>query len=336
MDSLTHIVLGAVIGEGIAGKKIGKQALLIGALAQSLPDIDSVASLWLNSTDDLLAHRGITHSILFAILSSLILAAIFRWVHRTKDMAYRQWIIFLGTEIFTHILLDACNNYGTGWFEPFNHYRVSFNILFVADPFFTIGSLIATVALLILKTKSNARQYWVTFGLCTSFLYITYALYNKTVINTAVDKNLDRQHIVTTRWFTTPTALNTWLWYVVAEDDKGYHLGYRSVFDSKDSIHFRYFPRNEAVLKELSDQPVVKTLERFAQGYYTIDNHGDTLVFNDLRFGQIMGWRNPDARFVFHYYLQHPDANLLVIQRGRFEGWDKQSVHALITRIKGN
>ena len=62
MDSLTHIVLGASIGEAIAGKRLGKKALVIGAIANSFPDIDIVASFWLPLTKDLLAHRGFTHS----------------------------------------------------------------------------------------------------------------------------------------------------------------------------------------------------------------------------------------------------------------------------------
>ena len=57
MDSLTHIVLGACIGEAMLGKKLGKKAMLIGAIAQSLPDIDFVAALWLGPAENLLAHR---------------------------------------------------------------------------------------------------------------------------------------------------------------------------------------------------------------------------------------------------------------------------------------
>ena len=52
MDSLTHIVLGAAIGELMAGRKLGKKALLIGAIANSLPDIDFVASFWLDPARD--------------------------------------------------------------------------------------------------------------------------------------------------------------------------------------------------------------------------------------------------------------------------------------------
>lgn len=44
MDSITHIAIGACMGEVFAGKQLGKQALLWGVLAQSIPDIDFIAS----------------------------------------------------------------------------------------------------------------------------------------------------------------------------------------------------------------------------------------------------------------------------------------------------
>ena len=59
MDSITHIALGACIGEAFFEKGFGKKAMLWGALAQSIPDIDFVASFWMSTADDLLAHNGI-------------------------------------------------------------------------------------------------------------------------------------------------------------------------------------------------------------------------------------------------------------------------------------
>lgn len=67
MDSLTHIVLGACIGEVMLDKNAGRKAMLWGALAQSVPDIDFIAGMWMPVSTELLAHRGITHSFLFAI-----------------------------------------------------------------------------------------------------------------------------------------------------------------------------------------------------------------------------------------------------------------------------
>lgn len=68
MDSLTHIVLGAAVGELMAGKKLGKRSWLAGAFFQTVPDFDFIAGIWCTPAEDLLAHRGFTHSFLFIIL----------------------------------------------------------------------------------------------------------------------------------------------------------------------------------------------------------------------------------------------------------------------------
>ncbi|MCP2937538.1 hypothetical protein NK983_33070, partial [Salmonella enterica subsp. enterica serovar Typhimurium] len=67
-----------------------------------------------------------------------------------------------------------------------------------------------------------------------------------------------------------------------------------------------------------------------------VEKWNDTLVFNDLRFGQIIGWENKRGRFVFHYYLQHPEDNELVVQQGRFAGWNRQTFFSMLRRIRGN
>src|ERR1043165_4338618 len=117
MDSLTHIVLGAAIGEALLGKKIGRKAMLWGALADTIPDFDVFAS---------------------------------------PCVSQAQQLFFLG--MFTHILIDALTSYGTGWFEPFSSYRVSFNTIFVADLFYTIPFLICVIIALIAKSESERRK----------------------------------------------------------------------------------------------------------------------------------------------------------------------------------
>jgi len=54
-----------------------------------------------------------------------------------------------------------------------------------------------------------------------------------------------------------------------------------------------------------------------------------------LRFGQVAGWENPKANFAFQYFLNPSYNNTLVVQRGRFKGWNKKKLIALYDRIKG-
>jgi len=173
-------------------------------------------------------------------------------------------------------------------------------------------------------------------GLGISSLYLLYCLFNKSRIDSDVKNILQKQKITFSRYFTTPAPFQNWLWYVVAGNDSGYYVGFRSVFDSRKEIAFQYFPRNDSLLKPLKGSQELDRLIRFSQQFYTVEKWKDTLVFNDLRFGQVMGWQSPREKFVFHYFLQPPINNTLVVQRGRFEGWNRQTAGSFIKRIKGN
>lgn len=336
MDSVTHIVLGACIGEAMLGKKIGKRGMLYGAIAQSLPDLDVLASLWLDPVSDLLAHRGFTHSILCCVLISPLLAWTAARYHRARGISFLQWSLFFITELFTHIFLDAFNNYGTGWFEPFSHLRVSFNALYVADPLFTLFPLIGAIALIVLRRKSRQRRVWWKMPIIVCACYLALSLVNKFTVQRAVMRSLAEQHIPHERYFTTPAPLQNLLWMVVSGNDSGYYVGYRSALDTQQKMNFRYFPTNSGYLDTIVHYKNVQQLIRFSQGFFTIEKWGDTLVFNDLRFGQIIGWQEPKERFVFHYYLTSSASNDLVVQRGRFSKWDKKVLHRFLRRIFGN
>jgi inner membrane protein len=336
MDSLTHIALGACMGEAFAGRTVGRKAMLWGALAQSIPDIDFLAAFWLDTVSNLLAHRGFTHSLLFCLIIALLFSYLAERWHRPHNISYRRWLAFFASVIFVHLFIDAFNNYGVGWFEPFSHSRVSFNAIYVADPFFSIWPGIAFAALILLRRRHAARSFWWKFGLIMSFLYLSYSLVNKMTINRQVKRILAKQNIQYKRYFTTPAPFQNWLWFVVAGDEKGYYTGYCSVFDSKDSISLRYSAVNDSLLQPFDSNPDLAKLRRFSQGYYTAERYANTVVFNDLRFGQVIGWHNPAERFAFYYYLQYPQENALVVQRGRFAKWDAAVIKSLWNRIRGN
>ena len=335
MDTLTHIVLGACIGEAIAGNQLGKKALLLGALAQNIPDIDIVASFWLPTTADLLAHRGFTHSILFALLLSPLLAWFSVRVSLASGMSLRRWLFFWGLQVFIHIFIDAFNVYGTGWFEPFSHYRVSFNTLFVADPLLSIWPLIALLVLLVIRKNNPKRKLLALLALSLSSVYLLMSITFKLIIDNRVAQNLRNNKATYSRFFTTPTPLNILLWYIVVQKGSGYSTGYSSILDSKREINYYYSPRNESLLSMPCDTTDRNNLLRFSQGYYTTELRHDSLVFNDLRFGEILGWEQEHPQPVFYYYLQYPGSNKLIVQRGRFAGWDKAAIKRFIWRIGG-
>ena len=336
MDSLTHITLGACMGEAFTGKTLGKKAMLWGALAQSIPDIDFIASFWMNTSSNLLAHRGFTHSFLFCIIITPLFALLAEYFHRPHNISLKNWMLFFFSVIFIHIFLDAFNNYGVGWLEPFSHKRFSFNMIYVADPLFSIWSFLACLAFIYFRKNTIYRKKIWRLGLGCTVVYLLICIAIKIKIDTDVKTIFQKQNISYKRYFTTPAPLQNLLWYVVAGTDSGYYVGFRSIFDSKKQIDFQYFSRNKALLDSVKDHEDLQKLIRFSQQFYTVENINDTLVFNDLRFGQIIGWQNPKEKFVFHYYLQHPNDNTLVVQRGRFEGWNQKTITSLFKRMKGN
>lgn len=335
MDTLTHIALGACIGELFTDKQFGKKAMLWGALAQSIPDIDFISVAWLGPTEELLAHRGFTHSILFGIMITFFLAVTAERFHRPHNISLKKWIFFLGTEILVHLVIDAFNNYGVGWFEPFSDRRISFHTIFVADPFFSLPSGIACLALILLRTDHFRRVAWAKAGISFTVIYLLYGVFNKIQVNKDIRDLAQKQELQYTRSFITPTPFNTWLWFVVLEQKDGYQIGYRSFFDNSDSLQLTWFPRNEHLLQQVRDHEEVINLQKFSQGYYTLEQRGDTLVFNDLRFGQEVGWYDPRQPFAFHYFLSHPNDNKLVVQRGRFAQWNEATFRSFLNRIRG-
>ena len=67
MDSLTQIVLGAAVGEAVLGKKVGNKAMLYGAIAGTIPDLDVISSFFTDTVTALEIHRGFTHSVFFLL-----------------------------------------------------------------------------------------------------------------------------------------------------------------------------------------------------------------------------------------------------------------------------
>lgn len=323
------------MGEVILGHKIGKKALLIGAFAQSVPDLDFISALWLTPAQQLLAHRGISHSFLFICLAAPFLGFFFRKLLRNR-VRVQYLTLFFMLEMLIHILLDAFNNYGVGWFEPFSRVRVSFNTIYVADVVMTIFPLIVVMILIFLPSSSKPRIRWAKSGIGWVSAYIFICIFNKILISQQVNRSFVDGKISQSGYFTTPAPLQSLLWMVVADDGKGFYIGYRSLFDKKSRINFSYFPKNEHLLEAVADHKEVSLLRRFSQGFYTVEKWNDTLVFNDLRFGQIIGWHDPKEKFVFHFFLRHPHENRLVIQRGRFAKWDRKAITIFLKRILGN
>lgn len=118
MDSLTQLALGAAVGEAVAGRKMGNKAMIWGALAGTIPDLDVVSGLWMNDIESMAFHRGISHSILFCIVAPFVFAWFGKWFyqnHGARNIFYERfwqvvWIILSVTMILGFGYLSVTNS----------------------------------------------------------------------------------------------------------------------------------------------------------------------------------------------------------------------------------
>ena len=335
MDSLTHVVLGAAIGEAVLGKRIGRKAMLWGALADTIPDFDVFASPCVTQAQQLLVHRGFTHSFLFLLIMSPLLGWLFCKIFKKTDVHWKEWTQLFFFGLLTHIVLDSLTAYGTGWFEPFSHYRVSFNTIFVADPFYTLPFLICLLIGLIAKNGSPKRVKWNNAGLYISTIYLLFTIINKWHVHNEIEGAFRKKNITTNDFVTTPTPLNNFLWMVFSADSTGYWMGYYSVFDKTNDVDFFRVQRNDSLLKPYENGESAKLLKRFSKGYYCMTEHEGDVYFNDLRFGQVGGWNGADPAFVFSFKLADDGKSQQSLDRTKFKSSMKEVFFSLIQRAKG-
>ena len=104
MDSLTQIILGAAVGEAALGKKIGNRAMVWGAIAGTIPDLDVIANGFMTPIDALAFHRGPTHSALYLSIFSLLLG----WsVHFLYEQKWHKWVGLSAWSILVVALFGA-------------------------------------------------------------------------------------------------------------------------------------------------------------------------------------------------------------------------------------
>ncbi|QNK78464.1 metal-dependent hydrolase [Winogradskyella sp. PAMC22761] len=332
MDSLTQIVLGAAVGEVVLGRKVGNKAILYGAIAGTIPDLDVFASYFTDTVSALAIHRGFTHSILF----SVIFAPIFGWIvsryETYKDFKGWSWLFFWA--LITHPMLDAHTTWGTQFFWPLD-LRLAFKTIFVIDPLYTIPFLVFLILTMFQKRTSEKRRLYNGIGLTLSTVYLAFTFILKDLAINQFEDALLNQNINYKQIDTRPSALNTILWNANVETENNYLLGTYSFFDTKP-ISFETYPKNHELLGDLINNEKVKRMIAISEGWYTITKSEDKLYYNDLRFG-LLSTESQSQNFVFKYLIDlDTSGNVNFIEQEKTQRDGKKLMSDLWKRIKGN
>ena len=332
MDSLTQIVLGAAVGEVVLGKKIGNKAMLYGAIAGTIPDLDVFASYFTDTVTALSIHRGFTHSILFSIL----FAPVFGWIvsryEAFKNFKSWSWLFFWA--FVTHPILDAHTTWGTQLFWPFD-LRLAFKTIFVIDPIYTLPFLVFLILTMRQKRTAKKRRIYNKIGLLTSSSYLVLTFLLKWLAFNQFESALKTQNIAYLEIDTRPSPLNTILWSANVETEDAYLLGNYSFFDTQP-ITFKSYPKNHELLGDLVKNESIKRMISISEGWYTINKKNDNLYFNDLRFG-LLDLKPKSENFVFKYKIDVDNSgNVHFVEEPKDKRDGKKLLSELWKRLKGN
>lgn len=332
MDSFTQIVLGAAVGEAVLGKKVGNKAMLYGAIAGTIPDLDTFAGLFVDTVTAIEIHRSFTHSILFAVIFSPLLGGLISKIERGSPATWKNWswLVFWG--LITHSLLDAFTTWGTQILWPLKT-EFAFKSVFVIDPLYTFPFLICLVLAFRQKKDNPKRGFYNRLGLMLSTAYLVVGQGLKGLAFQQFENSLQAENVHYLQIETRPSPMNTILWKANVELEKAYLVGDYSLFD-KQAIRFSRYPKNHHLLGDLSHHPKVLRLIAISKGWYTISQKDGCLVFNDLRFGKLDP-SDVNSPFVFAYQLRKTPAGLHVVELKEKPEDAKKMLSSLWNRIWG-
>lgn len=331
MDSLTQIVLGAAVGEATLGKKVGNKAMIYGAIAGTIPDLDVFVGKFFDTVTALEMHRGFSHSIVFALLLSPILGYFLSKIHPEAKFKNWTWMMFWG--LFTHPLLDAFTTWGTQLFWPFE-IRLAFKSIFVIDPIYTLPFLTCVILAMRYHRSHLKRRTINRLGLYLSSAYLLLSLVLKFVSYQKFEAALADQNISYSEIDTRPTPFNTLLWSANVKTESAFLIGEYSFFDTKP-ISFRSYPKNHELISHLSKYENLERLKSITNNWYTVTRKNDNLYLNDLRFG-LISLDTSQTKFAFSYKLYENKDSLEIQEEPKNPGDAKALLKQLLVRLKGN
>jgi len=246
MDSVTQMLFGATVAQAGFRRRLGRKAMLAGAIIASLPDLDVAVGWVAGPFENWVQHRGMTHSLLFGPIAGPAIGWIAWRLHRlaTRDgpeaMApgtLRAWIWLAILALITHPLIDLFTSYGTQLLWPLTSTRFAIDSMPIIDPFY---SGILAIALAV-GARARARPVFAQDAAGVALLLITIYTAAGWAINAHVVRvaaaDLGRPAQVDAY----PLLLQPYYRRVLAITPEAAHVGYYSVLNPRP-IDWRRYP----------------------------------------------------------------------------------------------
>ena len=287
MDPITQGALGAAAAQLAFGRKLPKQAAVLGWMAGMAADLDVLMQVPGDPLSTIIHHRGITHSLAFIPIGAILPMLPFL-VRRENRERWRDlyMISFLGYA--THGLLDACTSYGTMLLLPFSNVRISWDLIGIIDAWFTIPLIVGVVAAVRMR-----RRLPIAVASAWAALYMaTGAVQHARAMDAIMERAASRGHVVEhARAMPSPMSLVNWRTSYRADGtihvDAAHapYLGTTTIIEGGSLPVARLEDLPEPLRSDRSVQRGFEVFSWFADGFVawqTEDGNGPTL--GDFRY----------------------------------------------------
>jgi inner membrane protein len=276
MDPITHGLAGTTIYNLGFKRKAAFWVLLLSSIA---PDFDFITRLW-GADVFLRYHRGISHGILALFVVPIIIGIIFGY---RKGFFYYTFLAFIGYSI--HLFMDLTNQYGTRILSPLDWYQYSLDLVFIFDPYITLGLLLSVILCKFYKKKA------VTIALATVFLFVAYTgsrnyLHDKT-------KEFLRERMDANTYMVCPLPNDFLRWWFIAKSGDEIKVGFADLFTQRICMQETYTLNDRDPFINLSKKTrVVNNFLYFARYPYAEVNRNAeniTVIWRELSYSFLPG-----------------------------------------------
>jgi inner membrane protein len=292
LDPISQAALGAAVAHGCFGRQLGPKAMVWGAAAGALPDIDVLFALAGDDFDQLVMHRGITHSLLFAPLIGPLMGWLLwrrgRRRGREPPDSLIAWIGAMTVALWSHPLLDVLTPYGTQLLMPFSNARFAVNAMPIIDPLYTL-ILIAGLAVAATWAPHNRGRLASACALVLSTAYLGYGWYLNEAARSFATNQLATEGVTDAEVHAFPTIFQIHYRRIVARLPNEDKAGFLSMWDPCH-INWQTAPNHTGALIEA----VLATREGAIFDWFTLgfthasvepSSAGTTLLLSHLRYG---------------------------------------------------
>ena len=121
----SHAVFASAIGSAFQSTNLPARFWVLTSICAMVPDLDVIAFVFRIDYQSMFGHRGITHSLAFAILAGLVVPALF---FTAVEVSRWKLTAYFAAVTFSHPLLDMLTNGGLGvaLLAPFSNERFFF------------------------------------------------------------------------------------------------------------------------------------------------------------------------------------------------------------------